>query len=166
MNIGENLKRLRKNSNLTQKDLADILGVTTVTIQNYENNRRTPNTDMLVKISLALNIPFAKFVNEVYSGYTLSASTGAEFLKANYILTGNFDMNDEYNGSIEDSYNKNIQLNSSSNSENLFNIISEFINSSTSKNIDTKKITLKEKEEIITKIIDLFEFEVFKLNKK
>ena len=66
LDIGQKLKQLRKKSKLTQKELATILGVSTITIQNYENNRRTPNSEMLVKISKALNIPFSKFINEIY----------------------------------------------------------------------------------------------------
>lgn len=55
--VGEKIKYFRKKSKLTQKALAEILEVTTVTIQNYENNRRKPSVNMLEKIATALNIP-------------------------------------------------------------------------------------------------------------
>ncbi|HBI6884199.1 TPA: helix-turn-helix domain-containing protein [Clostridium perfringens] len=176
MNIGENLKRLRKNSNLTQKELADILGVTTVTIQNYENNRRAPNSETLLKISKALNMPFSIFINEIYSTKKILCNlfTGCtEPLLKNY-FSSNIENGDFTQEQIKDSLtklvlnpmNKDMNYISPSSPEDLFDTISKFIDSSTCKNIDTKKITIEEKKEIITKIVDLFEFEVFKLNKK
>ena len=54
--IGENIKKYRKNSNLTQKQLAEKIGVTVVTIQNYENSRREPNLIALNKIATALGV--------------------------------------------------------------------------------------------------------------
>lgn len=55
--VGEKIKYFRKKSKLTQKALAEILEVTTVTIQNYENNRRKPSINMLEKIAKVLNVP-------------------------------------------------------------------------------------------------------------
>lgn len=48
----------------------------------------------------------------------------------------------------------------------LFDVILEFTHNSTNKNIDASNITQDEKKEVINKIVDLFEFEVFKLSKK
>lgn len=56
MGIGENIKEKRKQNRLTQKQLAEILGVSTITIQNYENNRRTPNIVMINSIADALGV--------------------------------------------------------------------------------------------------------------
>lgn len=56
MNIGDMIKKLRKDKGLTQKQLADAINVSTITIQNYENNRRKPSVEMLEKISAALNV--------------------------------------------------------------------------------------------------------------
>ncbi|MBM7834983.1 helix-turn-helix domain-containing protein [Clostridium sardiniense] len=54
MNIGENIKKIRKEKGLTQKDLATSLDVSTITIQNYENNRREPRLETLNKIASIL----------------------------------------------------------------------------------------------------------------
>ena len=51
MNFGNNLKTLRKEKNITQLELANILGVTTRTIQNYESCKREPNIETLEKLS-------------------------------------------------------------------------------------------------------------------
>ncbi|EOT2968943.1 helix-turn-helix domain-containing protein [Clostridium perfringens] len=217
MDIGQKLKQLRKKSKLTQKELATILGVSTITIQNYENNRRTPNSEMLVKISKALNIPFSKFINEIYStNFSINTSfAGGKnpelFMAKNIALLNseneyltdekikeliNANINEEYKKFIEKYYaneglpldisamtpsdlkkieefqNSNIQKDKDmaylglSIPQYLFDVILEFTHNYTNKNIDASNITQDEKKEIINKLIDLFEFEVFKLSKK
>ena len=51
MNFGKTLKILRLQSGLTQKDLADILGVTKSTVSYYETEERAPSTDILVRLA-------------------------------------------------------------------------------------------------------------------
>jgi len=51
MPFGNTIKQLREKSELTQKDLADKLGLTNSTISKYERNELEPNTEMLLKIS-------------------------------------------------------------------------------------------------------------------
>ncbi|WAM33266.1 helix-turn-helix domain-containing protein [Caldicellulosiruptor morganii] len=45
------LKELREEKNISRNDLAEILGVSTQTIANYENGHREPNFDTLLKIA-------------------------------------------------------------------------------------------------------------------
>lgn len=48
--------QLRKNANLTQRDLADLVGVTESTIRNWENNRNGIEVlERVVKLCNALN---------------------------------------------------------------------------------------------------------------
>lgn len=49
--FGERLKNLREDANLYQKELGDILDVTSQTISGWEINRTTPDYDMLKKIA-------------------------------------------------------------------------------------------------------------------
>ena len=49
--LGDQIKRLRINKNLTQAQLARKLGVTEQAINNWENNKRTPSVDILKRIS-------------------------------------------------------------------------------------------------------------------
>ena len=49
--FGAILQELRKDHKITQKDLADILGVTSKTISNYETGSQFP--DLLIIIKLA-----------------------------------------------------------------------------------------------------------------
>lgn len=56
MNIGENIKKIRKSKNMTQKELAEKLGKSTRMIQKYENNEVTPSLGVIHKISKILNV--------------------------------------------------------------------------------------------------------------
>lgn len=50
MNLGENLKNARCLAGMTQKDLAEKLGVYQKDISRWENNERTPNALTLAQI--------------------------------------------------------------------------------------------------------------------
>ncbi|MFW6230043.1 MAG: helix-turn-helix domain-containing protein [Halanaerobium sp.] len=50
-NFGSQLKKLRKANKITQKDLAQALGLAQTTIANYENGSRFPNQETLVKLA-------------------------------------------------------------------------------------------------------------------
>ncbi len=45
------LKTIRLSKNITQKQLATEVGLTEAAIQNYENERRKPNYDVLISIA-------------------------------------------------------------------------------------------------------------------
>ena len=54
---GRYLKAARKNAKLTQEQLAEMIGVTGVTIMRYENNLRKPSQEIFDKLVAALNVP-------------------------------------------------------------------------------------------------------------
>lgn len=64
LEIGTRIKEARNEKGLTQKALAEKLDVSTITIQNYENNRRKPSLEMINKISEALDMTFNDLVND------------------------------------------------------------------------------------------------------
>ena len=67
MTFGEKIKNLRKEQNLTAKELAEKSGLTVVSIINYENNHRKPNLISINKLATALNCDFDtlyKWTNE------------------------------------------------------------------------------------------------------
>lgn len=55
--FGEKLKQLRLENNITQKELADFLGVTPKAVSFYELNQREPSMDVIVKIAQKFNVP-------------------------------------------------------------------------------------------------------------
>lgn len=51
MTFGEKLKTLRKNSNLTQKQLGELLGVAKSVVSYYEQGDRCPSQDVLIRMA-------------------------------------------------------------------------------------------------------------------
>lgn len=56
MTLGQRIKNLRKQKNMTQEDLGKILGVTKVSISGYENDTREPDNKSLIKLSNFFNV--------------------------------------------------------------------------------------------------------------
>ena len=56
MIIGERIKMARKNKELTQQELGDILGVSKVSICGYENGTRVPTVENFVQLLDVLEV--------------------------------------------------------------------------------------------------------------
>jgi len=83
--FGHKLASLRKDHNLTQKDLADVLKCSPSRIGMYEQGRRSPDletlealadyfkvtTDLLVGRTESIAVPIIKESNEIYKSNTL-----------------------------------------------------------------------------------------------
>jgi len=54
--LGERITRLRKKSNLSQRELADKTNLTEATLSRYENDLREPKGEVIVKIANALDV--------------------------------------------------------------------------------------------------------------
>lgn len=62
MTIGSNIRKYRKEKNLTQKELAELVGISQNSIQRYETEQREPTFEQLKTIALALNISVTKLI--------------------------------------------------------------------------------------------------------
>ena len=56
MFLGYRLKLLRKENGLSQSDLGKLLGVSKVSVSNYENGTRIPSMDVLLMIIKIFNV--------------------------------------------------------------------------------------------------------------
>lgn len=56
MNMGEKLKSLRLEKNLTQKQIADRIGLAISAVSSYESGSRYPSYDVLVKLSRIFHV--------------------------------------------------------------------------------------------------------------
>ena len=54
--FGAKLKTLRKASGLTQKQLAERLGITTSVVSYYELSERSPSPDVLIRLSQVFHV--------------------------------------------------------------------------------------------------------------
>lgn len=62
MDFAKRLKRLRENANLSQKELAEKLGMTAQSYNNYEKRGYDPKPEMLVNLAIALNTDVNKLL--------------------------------------------------------------------------------------------------------
>lgn len=60
--FGKNLKYYRLSNNMTMKELADKVGVTSMAISNYESDKRTPNISIFRKLAEILNVKLMDFM--------------------------------------------------------------------------------------------------------
>lgn len=56
MKFNERLRQLRQQSALTQKDIAQLLGVSTITLRQYEQGSREPNIEKLLHLAVIFNV--------------------------------------------------------------------------------------------------------------
>ena len=61
--VGNRIKSLRKNKKITQKEMAEKLGINYSTYSNYENNNRIPSIDVLYNIADTLGVKINDLVD-------------------------------------------------------------------------------------------------------
>lgn len=83
-NIAQNLKSLREAYELTQKNIADTLGIDAASYRNWENERSVPNISMLFEIAKVYKISIHQLCGiEVTDGANMLMSSG-DFNKSIY----------------------------------------------------------------------------------
>ena len=98
MNIGERIKHIRKESGVTQKQLAEKLGMTQAAIVQFESEKSNPKIDTLKKIANALNVSVTDFLDDgesitailpiLASTKTFTIPRYSNLLHLQHILTG------------------------------------------------------------------------------
>lgn len=68
MDIGSQIKALRKAHSYTQASLANVLGVKPTTVASWEQGRNKPLMDKVQKMSMIFNVPIAEIVGEEPQG--------------------------------------------------------------------------------------------------
>ena len=66
MALKENLKQLRIEHKVKQKDLAQYLGISSIAVANYENGRSQPDLDTAKKIADFFHITIDELIAESY----------------------------------------------------------------------------------------------------
>lgn len=62
MNFGENLRIARTKKGMSQKELAERVGVFPSVISRYENSKRSPHAENIHKFAEALEIPILELM--------------------------------------------------------------------------------------------------------
>ena len=71
--LGNRLRQLRKDRNLTQQQLAELIGVKNSVISFYEVGERLPSPDVLRKLAMALHTT-ADYLLGIERGVTVDVS--------------------------------------------------------------------------------------------
>lgn len=88
-NFSENLKKRRLELGLSQKELAEMVGITPKTIQNYEKKRTIPTSAIMESVSIALDIGFEEMIDDNESNIKVSLVKKLEKIdieKINYLV--------------------------------------------------------------------------------
>ena len=64
IDLPERIRQLRISATMTQKELADKLGVSQNAIYNWENGKREPNVETLEKIAKLFNITISQLLEQ------------------------------------------------------------------------------------------------------
>jgi len=78
MNIGERMRYLRQSKNRTLDELAELLDTTKTTLSRYENNKRTPDADFIIRLA-----QYYRVSSDYILGLTDNPFTISDFLKTN-----------------------------------------------------------------------------------
>ena len=79
--FGEKLREIRIWKNMTQDDLAKVLGTSKQVISRYENNQRSPKVDVAQKYAKALNVPIEYLLdNDAPINYAYSAPPASNII--------------------------------------------------------------------------------------
>ena len=91
--FGNRLRALRKKTGLTQEQLAEIVGVSPITVSWWENDKYLPKTQSIKALAKALNVPEQDLLNDSNStqssGWVLNIRTANDFTEEVIDLTGN-----------------------------------------------------------------------------
>ena len=68
MTVGENIRRIRQERNLTQRQLGEMVGASEAYIRAYESGRRNPKPSSLEKIADALSVNPEVLTNSDFDG--------------------------------------------------------------------------------------------------
>lgn len=89
MQIGYNIKRLRKAAGLTQKQLGEKLGISFQSVAQWETGKRIPKIETLRKIAAALNCDISELdVSFIDSSIVKAKEFPSDTLIALYKTTG------------------------------------------------------------------------------
>lgn len=54
---GDEMRKVREQRNLSQREVAEMLGISNNEVSDYENGRKTPGLERAVKIEKVLGVP-------------------------------------------------------------------------------------------------------------
>ncbi len=104
-NFGNFIKKIRKENNLTQKQLADKYHITTKTVSNWENNRNVPEKSLIKKIKkdFKINDKFIEELNNVEESNSSTEKVDNNIVEPEIMKNEELENNDYTEYAFEDS---------------------------------------------------------------
>ena len=109
MEIGEKIKQLRKDKNLSQKELADLLGIKPPSVAYFEGRGNTITIETALKIATALDVSIKSLLFDDIDYTDVPNSKAIEELKATHAQKIE-DLKAKYNLKIEELTKENKEL--------------------------------------------------------
>jgi len=81
MKLGEKIRKLRERKGLSQKELADLVGITQQAIASWESGKKKPRYDKLQRLAEIFKVPISYFLEEEKPKW----DKNAEYLKSKII---------------------------------------------------------------------------------
>lgn len=101
MSIGENIKKIRMDKRLTQKEFSDLIGISRHSLLNYEKGHRIPSMELIVRISKTFNVDLSELSNtEMKDNSYCITQDDYNLIKESAIVSENITTNNSY--SIEE----------------------------------------------------------------
>lgn len=83
MDIGLKIRELRVDRRMTQKDLAEKMGIVLATVSSYETNNSQPNIDKLIHLSKVFGVSVDEIIGN--SGIPIFQNNGSKIYRAKSI---------------------------------------------------------------------------------
>ncbi|NGT04246.1 helix-turn-helix domain-containing protein [Clostridium perfringens] len=157
--LGEKIRKYRKANGLTMKELGKKLDLSEQAISQYERNKREPNLKTLKKLSSALDVPISEFYKDEFKELSKQLINNEKEINSSLYKASQWDSSNLF--ALIVTYMKNVKK---------FKTVLDFsfLDEITEEDvkIDHNLITTTEINEIINKVCEVVEFEIYKLEKK
>lgn len=102
MTIGENIRAIRKERGLTQKELGRLCGIAEITIRQYESEKYQPKIETIEKIAKALGVPIVKIKEDLTWAEHQNTEEVKQLEQSIYLFEGIVGALEEIYGSVEE----------------------------------------------------------------
>lgn len=157
--LGEKIRKYRKANGLTMKELGKKLDLSEQAISQYERNKREPNLKTLKKLSSALDVPISEFYKDEFKELSKQLINNEKEINSSLYKASQWDSSNLFNLIV--TYMRNVKKFKPVLGFSFFDEITE-----EDVKIDPNLITTTEINEIINKVCEVVEFEIYKLEKE
>ena len=102
MTVGENIRKLRKERGLTQKQLGELCGINEANIRKYEADKQNAKIETIEKIAKALGVPIVKIKEDLTWAEHQNTEEFKQLEQPTYLFEGIVVALEEIYGAVEE----------------------------------------------------------------